>query len=84
MCDCLKAVEEERDFTLKCQETATTSILKFHLDSMLCGYRASLLAIEASQEADNAPVGDPIPDPPEGPAPGPTDPPGGRFDYRVG
>ncbi len=55
MCKCQEAIEEERDFTLRCQESATTPTLKFHFDSMLCGYRASLEAIKASKAEGDRP-----------------------------
>ena len=61
MCTCLKAVEGERDFTLRCLESANTNTLKFHLDSMLCGYRASIEAIINDQANEKPQPGEDVP-----------------------
>ena len=49
MCDCLKAVEEERDFTKRCQGAASTETVRAAMDWVLVGYQASIEAIKASQ-----------------------------------
>ena len=49
MCDCLKAVEEERDFTKRCQGAASTETVRAAMDWVLVGYQASIEAMEASQ-----------------------------------
>ena len=50
MCDCLKAVEEERDFAINCRDAMVTETAKSQIDFAIVGYQASIDAIKNSQK----------------------------------